>query len=1732
MDGTTAQAERAAGIDNETACVAGDAEQGGISHPPTRTNRTVSPAIKSGSPVGQAIVESRPAGISRSHARGARGGAVIRQAVAQDIARIVPLARGTAESRVQQANLPAAKPETPVRMEVATPSTPAASAPAGHEAEPAPEPRITEDQDPRPSDVAPVEIAIDPNLTGGFILGRFDIQMRGRVVSRTSVEEIVLQVDGRQLARSTFGVRKVSPAVTRADGSQADQYSFQFSLPRVQSRAAGPCAGSIVVRMVDGQTHEEPFELTVDPLGPAPVQLMSGPTHTSDGKGVFRPPAILYVERATLNDGGTLTVDGWAVALTPVVAIQVFAGESRLGAAKLGRDREDVAAAYPSYPNCRSSGFMLSADLPSMQQTPAAIRIEVHCRDGFAQELTVPLERVRGGTARAAENPQIETAAALPFTMQAAQPSYQLATGFQLSTQPFGLTLATSALEPSASLSSPGAGLGFSTADPTIHMFCDTVALTGDGILSVSGWAVCAAGISRIAVCLDEEFVGLAELGHERPDVGREHTAILSARYAGFQFEKKIKACIEGEHTIRVVVRNGEDQERTESITVAATVIETSPEPVPDARQMSEEERQEFRFELDNPHLVAGAVPEPIAGRLTIEGWVLARSGVSGIDVLLDDQRLGEAHYGLARQDVGAAFPDWDNALRSGYAFHCQPRSLKNGSHTVSLIIRARNGKALTQSFRIEVRKPDGQDEGIGIRRKMSRVEADVLSDLLGDLAHRPGFSIFLKLPADVREQAVHATLSSLRHQAYREWRVCVLADSEAAASMARVWLDQAGPEIALRASVVTPADSAWHEPLASQQYPGILYGILCAGDELGCDALGEFALLGGLYPDSDLLYADESRISPISQEREPFFKPDFSPDLLLSTNYIGRPWFATGQVLAATSATPASLTADGEFDLILRCTEQAVSIRHVPKLLCARGQRDLDSAAAEQTALVRAAERRGFTAEVVPSPVSGTWRVKRTATVAGKVSIIIPTCAAHGYVETCITTLRDKTAYRNFEIICIDNIPDSQLAWKIWLQRNADKIVDIPDAFNWSRFNNRAAEVAEGEFLLFLNDDIEIQRADWLDSLLEHAARPEIGIAGPQLLYPDRKVQHAGMFLTNDGVARHAFRFAAEDEPGYFGLALTQRNVVAVTGACMLMRRTTFAALGGFDEVHQITNNDLDFCLRAHRAGLLTVYTPYATLIHHELASRDRLKDVFDLTYFNATWKNLFSAGDPFFSPRLSRHSDDYRPDEEPMEVVYSGNPLFRADEIRRILVVKLDHIGDFITAIPSMRRMKELFPSARITVLAGRAARAFAMMEDAIDSFEEFEFFHARSGLGRKELTKDDYLALNERLRPYQFDLAVDLRKQPDTRDVLRYTSARFLAGFEHMAQFPFLDIAVEWEGDPSLHRKRAHVTDDMLSLVETVGKAARSQRTHITLPAGAAEAAIANLPPDSQALFAKPVVAIHPGVGTVMRQWPAEHFAALIDLMVERDDVNAILIGGPDEAELADEVLASVSAKSSVISLVGKTPLRDLPGLLARCALYVGNNSGPKHIAAALGVPTIGIHSGVVDAIEWGPVGQRAVALRRSMACSPCYLARPDDCPRALACLRGLEPTLVHETARAFLARRVPTARPVGQGQGLGQLPGQTAPATDHGDQPTMETAGSSMPGMAGRVASSPDTTSGQADVTGIENIEAHAAGAAEADNQVTITSPGQPVTAPAKAAVKPSRSRRRQSLRASA
>lgn len=1414
-----------------------------------------------------------------------------------------------------------------------------------------------------------IAISIVPQVQRIAFGDRQVMIVRGWVASAGPVAEVSIVAAGEFAGRITYGASSSEPSFIQT-GDDEREYGFVFNLNNLPRRVPRELPISIVARSENGGQYQQEFVLEVE----RSFAWLRGAPRT-DYPVEITAPVLLFVERAAIEANQKLVVTGWAAGLSPIVAVQIFDSDGRIGAARIGLPRFDVAETYSAYPGAPSSGFIFVTPLASAVEVPTQITVQAIDRSGRAYDMPVTLTGAHAATAAVL------------------RPSHP----------------------PPADDESRRI---------TLHV--DEASLTAAGWLTVAGWCVSAANVARLSIFLDGEELGDAELGRQRTDVGKAYSHIPGAGKSGYRFYLRASEYCEGEYQLRLLAENGTG----DSIDVVVPVqVEETDDSESENSLPAEAGDADYKLHLDLPVLVNGVVREAITNRLSLNGWAIDRAGVERIEVDLDGASIGTAFYGQRRDDLATAFPNWTGALLSGYALQVPSHMLKRlepGLHTIDIRMRSKSGAERRLSFAFNSERLTEQPESPLFRTRMTEVERDLHERTLDGLGWHPHFHIALLTSAASEAMAeLAATLASLRWQAYTDWTLHVLVRAESACNIVetvRVSLDAAGLGADERVSIFDAADpEVARRNLADNLNGSALLGVLSAGDVLGCDALIEMAIASGLDRQSQFFYSDESRLDLTSRERQPFFKPDWSPDLLLSTNYIGRFWCVRTDLLQRLGATLGDLTSYGEYDFVLRCTEAATKIGHLPKLLCRRSWSTLEEPDIEAQALARALFRRGTSGEVLPGAVPGTYRVRRHER-AGTVSIIIPTIAAHGHIERCIDTIRAVTAYRDYEIVLVDNIHDQASPWKPWFRDRADKVVELLEPFNWSRFNNIGATAAKGQFLLFLNDDMEAIAPDWLECLLEHATRPEIAVVGPQLLYAERKVQHAGQFLVGLGRSRHAFRYLGEDEPGYFGLARTTRNCIAVTGACMMIRREVFEELGRFDETHAVVNNDMDFCLRAHKAGRSIVYTAESRLIHHELSSRAELKDIYNEARFAQRWGRIYAAGDPFFSPHLSKEFDDFGIEEEPAELVYCGHPVYRRQNIKRILAVKLDHIGDFMTCLPAFRRIRTHFPQAELYVLAGGAARTIAPMEPSIKGVIEFEFFHSKSGLGKKQVTQQDLRALEQRLLPYGFDLAIDLRKHLETRPVLRHTGARVLAGYDQGCQFPWLDIALEWESDERLRTKRTHITDDLLRLVDAVATAGESDRTGI-LPTALPDtsAMLARLPFAARRLFRKRVVGMHCGAGQELKQWPAEHFAALIDLLIERHDVNVVLTGSPDEKPIATQVLERVQNRRAVVSLVGKTALGDLPALLNACALFVGNDSGPKHIAAGLGVPTVGIHAGSVDSGEWGPAGPLAVAIRRNMSCSPCYLSELSDCHRSHGCMRGLSPGAVYRVCQRMLPLR---------------------------------------------------------------------------------------------------------------
>jgi GT2 family glycosyltransferase len=531
--------------------------------------------------------------------------------------------------------------------------------------------------------------------------------------------------------------------------------------------------------------------------------------------------------------------------------------------------------------------------------------------------------------------------------------------------------------------------------------------------------------------------------------------------------------------------------------------------------------------------------------------------------------------------------------------------------------------------------------------------DLDGIGRVAQSLSYRPLISILTPV-YETDEALLRSAIDSVRSQAYEKWQLCLVNDGSQSPHV-RVILDEYAaldPRVRVKHLLINvgTAEASNH---ALQMAQGEFVGLLDHDDELSPNALFEVAKLIDETRDLDLVYSDEDKIEPGGGRREPFFKPDWSPDLLLSMNYITHFVVLRRSLLTEIGGFRRDYEGSQDYDLLLRFTERTDRIAHIPKILY-HWRKTAGSAAlsahtkpyaheAGRRALEDALRRRG-TEATVDWLDRGLYRVRYKLQRTPLVSIIIPTRDAGQLVQQCLHSIEHKTSYKRYEVIILDN-ESSDPATLRYLEAIAGKhrVHRFPGAFNFSAINNLGASQANGEYLLFLNNDVQVIRPDWLTAMLEQAQRPEVGAVGARLLYPDGRIQHAGLVVGPVTPTRHAFRFQRPDEPGYHSLADVIRNCSAVTGACLMVRRRVFEDIGGFDPRFKIAYNDVDLCLRLRSQGHLIVYTPFALLYHHESATRGTLHPLEEEGLYWKLWGEEIGRGDPYYNPNLTPTREDW---------------------------------------------------------------------------------------------------------------------------------------------------------------------------------------------------------------------------------------------------------------------------------------------------------------------------------------------------------------------------------------------------------------------------------------------------------------------------------------------------------
>ncbi|WFF86573.1 glycosyltransferase family 2 protein [Burkholderia contaminans] len=544
--------------------------------------------------------------------------------------------------------------------------------------------------------------------------------------------------------------------------------------------------------------------------------------------------------------------------------------------------------------------------------------------------------------------------------------------------------------------------------------------------------------------------------------------------------------------------------------------------------------------------------------------------------------------------------------------------------------------------------------------------EIDSIRRHMRSFARRPLISILIPVCGESIGH-LKSAIQSVFEQIYAEWELCIAVDEDVdseTASYLKSLSEGDGRVKVVFLSAGGSVSTSSNGALAAAA--GEYVAILDQKDVLSSAALYFVVAKINEIDDLNIIYSDADEIDGDGVRGNVCFKSSWNPDLFFSSDNISRSATYRTSLVRELGGFRAEYEGGQGYDLALRCVKRSVSsqICHIPRVLChfrRRGEPgSVDPSVENNACMARGRALSEFFSDqpgvsVSQGELPGTYRVRYPIpTPAPKVTVIIPTRDGGPLLKKCMHSIFDGTVYDNFEVVVVDNQSESRetIDFLRSLSKRSNVTVlryDFP--FNYSSINNFAEKHASGEILCFLNDDVEAIEPGWLSEMVSHALRPDIGAVGAKLLYGDGFIQHAGVVMGIGGFASHAHRLYPATHPGYAGRACLVQNFSAVTGACLVMRRDVFRAVGGFDEDNlPVAFNDVDLCLRVREAGYRVLWTPYAVLHHYESYSRGddqmspekRARFNREKNFMLSRWKTDL-LNDPYYNQNLTLDREDF---------------------------------------------------------------------------------------------------------------------------------------------------------------------------------------------------------------------------------------------------------------------------------------------------------------------------------------------------------------------------------------------------------------------------------------------------------------------------------------------------------
>ncbi|MBQ3413463.1 glycosyltransferase family 2 protein [Candidatus Saccharibacteria bacterium] len=534
-------------------------------------------------------------------------------------------------------------------------------------------------------------------------------------------------------------------------------------------------------------------------------------------------------------------------------------------------------------------------------------------------------------------------------------------------------------------------------------------------------------------------------------------------------------------------------------------------------------------------------------------------------------------------------------------------------------------------------------------------LQSEIKEEKSEKLKYEPLISVLMPV-YNVKEKYLRACIESILAQSYRNFEICIVDDASTKREVKRV-LEEYSTDKRVR---IKYREKNGHISVATndalEMAKGEFVALVDNDDVLSKDALYEVAKALNRDKKLDLIYSDEDKINLSGRRCDPHFKPDFSPDTLLSVNYICHLAVLRTKVVREIGGFTVGLEGAQDYDLFLRVTEKInrEKICHIPKILYhwrmtkTSTAMDIDNKDyandVGKKVIEMALKRRGLEAEVKKDTKSTCYKVVYKLEKEPKVSILIPTKDLADVTEMCLKSIYKKTRYKNFEVLLINNNSEKKETFELFekYKKKYDnfRVIDAKMEFNYSKINNLVAKKAKGEVLVLLNNDTEVITPDWLGMLVGYAVQPHIGAVGAKLLYPDDTVQHAGVIMGLGGVASHAYLNEERDFPGMYGRLRVPYDYAGVTGACLAVEKKKFEEVGGLEEDLKVAYNDVDLDLKLLKAGYYNVVVPMAELYHFESKSRGSDLDADKIDRFNAEQEYMWNK----WGDRLN-HDEFYNP-------------------------------------------------------------------------------------------------------------------------------------------------------------------------------------------------------------------------------------------------------------------------------------------------------------------------------------------------------------------------------------------------------------------------------------------------------------------------------------------------------